>query len=276
MKPPVFDLVIAQDLGEALDHLSRAGGSAKIMAGGQSLMPMLNMRLVAPSVVIDISRIAELSYIRRNDKFVEIGAATTQRELSIWPDLKTALPLLALAIPHIGHFQTRNRGTICGSICHADPSSELPLCLATLGGEVVLRRGRRQRILPAGEFQSGMLSNAAQSDELVVAVRFPVARPEQGFAFHEVARRHGDFAVVALAAAASNGKVRLGVGGLADKPTVREFAAFIDSELDRDLNDFAWDLGGADDIHATVRYRREMVRRLGKEVIQEALHAADR
>lgn len=274
MKPPPFDLVVARDLNEALDHLGRGAGSAKIMAGGQSLMPMLNMRLVTPVTVIDISRIPELSYIRRNDRFVEIGAAVTQRELSVWPDLKSAVPLLALAIPHIGHFQTRNRGTVCGSICHADPSSELPLSLATLGGSVILRRGRRERVLSANEFQNGMLSNAAQADEMVVAVRFPVSQPDQGFAFQEIARRHGDFAVVALAAVGSGGRVRLGVGGLADKPTVREFSVFTDSELERDLNDFAWDLNGADDIHATAKYRREMVRRLGKKVVREALHAA--
>lgn len=276
MKPPAFDLVIAQDLTEVLGHLSRKPGQAKILAGGQSLMPMLNMRLVTPSLLIDISRISELSYIRRNDRFIEVGAATTQRDLLSWPELDTSLPLLALAIPHIGHFQTRNRGTVCGSICHADPSSELPLSLAVLAGEVVLRRGRRERVLSAAEFQSGMLSNAAGPDEMVVAVRFPVASAEQGFAFHEVARRHGDFAVVALAAVATSGKVRLGAGGLADTPTVREFAELSDTSLDRDLNDFAWDLGGADDIHATARYRREMVRRLGKTVIREALHAADR
>ena len=276
MKPPAFDLVIAETLREALDHLGRAGSGAKIMAGGQSLMPMLNMRLVTPSVLIDISRIAELSFIRRNDRYVEIGAATTQRDLQVWPDLEAALPLLALALPSIGHFQTRNRGTVCGSICHADPSSELPLSLATLGGEVVLRRGRRERVLSAAEFQSGMLSNAVGLDEMVIAVRFPVASPGQGFSFHEVARREGDFAVIALAAVATSGKVRLGVGGLADVPTVREFERFADDELNRELNNFAWDLGGADDIHASARYRREMVRRLGKTVIREALHAADR
>lgn len=275
MKPPAFDLVIAEDLREALDHLAKAGADAKIMAGGQSLMPMLNMRLVNPSVIIDISRIGELSYIRRDGGFLEIGAATTQQELQVWPDLANAVPLLSLAIPHIGHFQTRNRGTVCGSICHADPSSELPLALATLDGKVVLRRKRGGRVLSANEFQKGMLSNACRTDEIVVAVRFPVRQTGQGFAFREVARRHGDFAVVALAAAASRGKVRLGVGGLADTPTVREFAAFGEGVLDRDLNDFAWDMGGADDIHASARYRREMVRRIGRKVILEALNVVD-
>ncbi len=273
MKPPAFDLLIARDLRDALDHLAKAGSDAKVMAGGQSLMPMLNMRLVNPSLLIDISQISELSYIRRYPAFLEVGAATTQRDLQNWPGLADAVPMLALAIPHIGHFQTRNRGTVCGSICHADPSSELPLTLATLGGEVVIRRKRGERILAAREFQSGMLSNACAGDEIVVSVRFPLCRKGQGFAFHEVARRHGDFAVVALAAAASADAVRLGVGGLADTPTVREFRAFGDSDLDRDLNDFAWDLGGSDDIHATARYRREMVRRLGKKIIREALDA---
>lgn len=275
MKPPAFDLVIARDLAVALDYLSKAGTDAKILAGGQSLMPMLNMRLVKPAIVIDISGIQELSYIRRENGFLEIGAATTQRELESWPDLKSAVPLLSQAIPHIGHFQTRNRGTVCGSICHADPSSEVPLVLATLAGEVVLRRKRGRRVLPANEFQTGMLSNACQPDEIVAAVRFPVAQSGQGFAFQEIARRHGDFAVVALAAIATRGKVRLGVGGLADTPTAREFSQFGDVELDRDLNDFAWDLGGSDDIHASVRYRRAMVRGVGKKVIREALHAAD-
>lgn len=274
MKPSAFDLVIAEDLAEALEHLSAADGGAKIMAGGQSLMAMLNMRLANPAVIIDISRIRELAYIREAAGFVEIGAATTQNELQRWPLLAERLPLLSLAIPHIGHFQTRNRGTVCGSICHGDPSSELPLALVTLGGQVVLRRGRRSRVLDAGEFQTGMLSNACRADEMVTAVRFPIKQDGDGFAFQEVARRHGDFAVVALAAVASRGKVRLGIGGLADKPTTREFTALEDAQLEKGLNDFAWDLRGADDIHATARYRREIVRRIGKKVIAEARRVA--
>jgi 2-furoyl-CoA dehydrogenase FAD binding subunit len=273
MKPAAFDVVIAENLTEALDHLATSSG-AKIMAGGQSLMPMLNMRLANPSLVVDISRISELAYIRRNGDFLEIGAATTQVELQNWPKLAEQVPLLALAIPHIGHFQTRNRGTVCGSICHADPSSELPLALATLAGEVVLRRKRKTRVLRSHDFQIGMLSNACGPGEMVTAVRFPIKRADERFSFHEVARRHGDFAVVALAAVYSRGKVRLGVGGLADKPTVREFSNFGDSQLDQDLNDFAWDLRGSDDIHASARYRREIVRRIGKRIISEMLDAA--
>jgi 2-furoyl-CoA dehydrogenase FAD binding subunit len=273
MKPAAFDLLIATELTEALEHLAGTDG-AKVLAGGQSLMPMLNMRLANPSLVVDISRIAELSYIRRDGDFVEVGAATTQVELQRWPQLAEVAPLLALAIPHIGHFQTRNRGTVCGSICHADPSSELPLVLATLGGEVVLRRKRKIRVLAAADFQTGMLSNACAPGELVTAVRFPVKKGGERFALQEIARRHGDFAVVALAAVYSGGKVRLGVGGLADTPTVREFSSFDAGKLDKELNDFAWDLRGSDDIHASARYRREIVRRIGKRLIAEMVDAA--
>jgi 2-furoyl-CoA dehydrogenase FAD binding subunit len=274
MKPAAFDLVIADTVEEALDHLGRAQGAAKIMAGGQSLMAMLNMRLATPATVIDISRIRELAYIRRERDYVEVGAATTQRELHQWPQLAETVPLLTLAIPHIGHFQTRNRGTVCGSICHADPSSELPLSLITLGGQVVLRRGRRTRVLDAGDFQTGLLSNACGPDEMVAAVRFPVKREGERFAFREISRRHGDFAVVALAAIGAQGKARLGVGGLADKPTVREFTGGQGAAFETALNDFAWELRGSDDIHATARYRREIVRRIGKQMILEVLNGA--
>lgn len=273
MKPPFFDLLIAETTDEALDCLRRRSGEARIIAGGQSLMAMLNMHLVNPSVLVDISRIPELAYIREADGFIEIGAATRQAELLEWPELGRKAPLLAMAMPHIGHFQTRNRGTVCGSLAHADPSSELPLALATLGGEVVLRNHRKQRRLKADEFQTGMLSTACQEDEIVVAARYPVARPKTGFAFHEIARRHGDFAVVAIAAVAEGASVRLGVGGVAGRPTVRSFGSLAGNALDDALNEFAWSLGATDDIHASARYRREMVRRIGRKAIEEARNA---
>ena len=277
MKPPRFDLLIADSVGAALDCLDEHRDEARILAGGQSLMAMLNMRLVRPGIVVDISRLDELGYVRRDGGFVEIGAATTQSELERWPELEKTLPLIALMFPHIGHFQTRNRGTVCGSLCHADPSSELPLALATLGGEVVLRsrRGRR-RVLPAGEFQTGMLTTARRPEEIVLAVRYPVAGKRTSVAFREVARRHGDFAVAALAAVVEDGKTRLGVGGVADRPAVRSFDGLDGSALDDALNALAWELGGADDIHASARYRREMVRRIGRKVIEDARNAAAR
>lgn len=270
MKPRAFDYCRAEATDEAVELLGEAGDDARVMAGGQSLMAMLNLRLVEPSVVVDISRAAELSYIRANAELIEIGAAATQAELLAWPELGARAPLLAEAIPHLGHFQTRNRGTICGSLAHADPSSELPLCLAVLEGEVVLRSSNGERTLSADAFQLGMLTTARRSDELVVAARYPVKRDGEGFAFREVTQRRGDFAIVALAAAAAGDKVRLGVGGVADRPTVREWNGIEDGDLDDALNAFAWDLGGYDDIHATAKYRRQLVRRLGRRVIEEA------
>lgn len=276
MKPASFDLLIAESTEAALASLQERGEGAKIIAGGQSLMAMLNMRLVCPEILVDISRLSELTYIRADASHLEVGAATTQADLERWPGLAEKLPLLAMMFPHIGHFQTRNRGTVCGSLSHADPSSELPLALATLKGEVVLRSRRGRRVLPAAQFQTGMLTTARRPDELVVAARYPLRLPDHGYAFREIARRHGDFAVVALAAVAWGDAVRLGVGGLADKPAVREWKGLGDSGLDDALNELAWELGGSDDIHATARYRREMVRRLGRTVVQEARHAAAR
>jgi len=274
MKPASFDYARCDTLEEALELLAVHGDDARVIAGGQSLTAMLNMRLLQPQILIDIGRIKSLSYIKPVRSAIEIGATFTQGELESWPDVKRQLPLVAAALPYIGHFQTRNRGTICGSLCHADPSSELPLCLATLGGEVVLQSRRKKRDVKAEDFQIGLLSTAKRPDEIMVAARFPQARAGWGYAFHEISRRHGDFAIVALAAAVGDGKIRLGTGGLAEKPTLREWDKMEDKDLPDALNDFAWDLGGSDDIHATARYRREIVRRIGKKLIEEARRCA--
>jgi 2-furoyl-CoA dehydrogenase FAD binding subunit len=270
MKPKQFDYLRAGSVEEAVAELAETGEDAKILAGGQSLIAMLNFRLAEPEVLVDIAAVEALSYIKEDGDIVEIGAATTQGELQDWDGLPEKLSLLHKAFPNIGHFQTRNRGTVCGSIAHADPSTELPLCLATLGGEVVLRSKKGERRLKAAEFQLGMLTTARRPDELVAAARYPKAKPGAGYAFREVARRRGDFAIVALAASAVGNTVRLGIGGVADKPTVREWTGLADGDLDDALNAFAWDLGGYDDIHATSKYRRKLVRKLGRRVIEEA------
>ncbi|MGE3986504.1 FAD binding domain-containing protein [Pseudorhodoplanes sp.] len=271
MKPAAFDYVVAESLQEALAALSDAGEGGRVIAGGQSLMAILNMRLARPDVLVDISRIEGLNEIRHNRDFVEVGAAVTQAQLLDWPHLEATLPLLAKALPHVGHIQTRNRGTICGSLCHADPSSEIPLVLALLSGDIVLQSRSGIRTLQASSFQVGMLTTAKRHDEIAIAARFPVRRPGHGYAFAEFNRRHGDFAIVALAAIADGKSVRLGVGGVADVPTCRDFASLSGEPLDAALNDFAWECGGYDDIHATSRHRRELVRRLGRKVIEEAV-----
>ena len=270
MKPSPFDYVRAMSAEEAVASLDGAGDEARILAGGLSLVPMLNFRLVEPSMLIDISGIEALDYIRPDGDAVEIGAATRQCALERWDGIVGKLPLVHAALPHIGHYQTRSRGTVCGSVAHSDPSSELPLCLATLGGEVVLRSVAGERRVAAKDFQTGMLTTSKRDDEMVAAVRFPVGEPGWGYAFVEMAQRRGDFAIVALAAAASADRIRLGVGGVADHPAVREWDALEADALDDALNAFAWDLGGYDDVHASARYRRELVRRLGRKVIEEA------
>lgn len=270
MKPAPFDYVRAGTVDEAVASLAQFGDRASVLAGGQSLMPMLNFRIAAPEVLVDIARIGELGQIKVDGDCIEVGATVRQATLLAWPLLAQELPLLALALPWVGHFQTRNRGTVCGSLAHADPSSELPLCLATLGGEVEMRSTTGARRLAASAFQTGMLSTARRADELIVAARFPRARPGEGFAFREVARRHGDFAIVALAAKADARGTLLGVGGVAGQPAVRDFGALTGKPLDDALNAFAWQMGGHDDVHATARYRRELVRKLGPAVIEEA------
>jgi 2-furoyl-CoA dehydrogenase FAD binding subunit len=270
MKPKAFDYVRAATSEEAVETLARAGEDAKIIAGGMSLVPMLNFRLLEPKILVDITRLAGNDYIRLVGDTVEVGCATRQAALEHWPELGDKLPLLKAAFPLLGHYQTRARGTVCGSLSHADPSSELPLCLATLGGEVVLRSRDGERTLPAAQFQTGMLQTARRADEMVMAARYPVRKPGAGYAFTEMAQRRGDFAVVAVAAMVDGSKIRLGVGGVADKPAVRDWDMLDGSALDDALNAFAWELGGYDDIHATARYRRELVRRLGRRIIEEA------
>jgi 2-furoyl-CoA dehydrogenase FAD binding subunit len=274
MKPRRFDYVRPDSADEAVAVLAEYGEAASVLAGGQSLMAMLNLRIAEPAVLVDIARLTELDYIRVAWNKVEVGAAVTQNRLKDWRELASKLPLLAAALPFVGHFQTRNKGTVCGSIAHADPSSEIPLVLATLAGEVVLRSQRGTRVLPAGDFQRGMLTTARAPDELIVAVRFPI-QSTRGVAFREVARRHGDFAIIAVAASVEDrNTVQIGIGGVADRPAVRR--ATIDTIADASdiFESLAWELAGYDDMHASARLRRDLLRRVGPIVVEEALRCA--
>jgi len=271
MKPRPFDYVRPDTADEAVALLAEGGDEARILAGGQSLMAMMNLRLADPAVLIDIARIAELGHIRDLGDTIEVGAAVTQNTLLAWPDLKTKLPLLAAALPFVGHFQTRNKGTVCGSIAHADPSSEIPLSLATLEGEVVLRSKRGERVLKAKDFQLDMMTTARGSDELIVAVRFPV-HAGRGVAFHEVARRHGDFAMVAVAAFIEDkSNARLGIGGMAGTPVVQRVAIHgIKDAVEKIVSE----LEGYEDLHASAELRRDILRNLAPIVIAEAQQCA--
>ena len=270
MKPRPFDYARPDTVDETVALLAEHGDEARILAGGQSLMAMMNLRLADPAMLIDIARIAKLSHIRDLGDTIEVGAAVTQNTLLAWPDLKKKLPLLAVALPHVGHFQTRNKGTVCGSIAHADPSSEIPLSLAMLEGEVVLRGKRGERVLKAKDFQLDMLTTAREGDELIVAVRFPVHG--RGAAFREVARRHGDFAMVAVAALiGDNGSIRLGVGGMAGTPVVR---VITNGGAKDAVEKLATELEGYEDLHASAELRRDILRNLAPLVIAEAQQCA--
>lgn len=267
MKPAAFDYIRADSTDEVVQLLGDYGDDARILAGGQSLMAALNMRLTQPRVLIDISRVDDLSKIRMSGGVLTIGAAVTQAAVEAIVKNQNILPMLSQAFPHLGHFQTRNRGTVCGSIAHADPSAELPLCLATLGGTVNLRSKRRRRSLPARDFFQGVLTTAREADEFVESVQFPLAKKQTRYGFREVSMRHGDFALVALAAAVSPQGVRLGVGGVADRPWIEDIPEASRTDLEAALEDLVWKLGARSDQHASARYRRHLVRNLGRKLI---------
>jgi len=278
MKPRPFDYVRPDTVEEAVAILAEHGDEARILAGGQTLLAMLNLRVVEPAILVDITRIPELTAIREIDGHdaggkIEVGAAVTQNRLMAWPALAQKLPLLAAALPFVGHFQTRNKGTVCGSVAHADPTSEIPLSLAVLEGEVVLRSSRGTRVLAADDFQQGMLATAREPDELITAVRFPIM--SGGVGFREVARRHGDFAIVAVAAVIEDaGSIRIGVAGMADRPAVRRIEADGPSGIRDAIERLAWQLEGYEDVHASARMRRDLLRGIAPAVIEEARRCA--
>jgi 2-furoyl-CoA dehydrogenase FAD binding subunit len=270
VKPPRFDYVRASDVREAHAVLADHGSDARVMAGGQTLLPMLSMRLVRPKVIVDIMHLPALRTIEESGNQVRIGAAVRQAELLRWPKLSGSLPLLAAVLPWVGHAQTRSRGTVCGSVAHADPSAEIPLALLALEGAVELSSKRKRRHVAASAFFTGTMTTERDDEELVEAVVVPAKTPGTGYAFREFGRRHGDFAIVACAAVCDQKRVRLAVGGVADRPVARDFASLDNATVNDALNTFAWELDARDDMHATARYRRDLVRSMGAATIAEA------
>jgi CO/xanthine dehydrogenase FAD-binding subunit len=217
MKPAPFEMARPTSLEDALELLA-SHPDAKVIAGGQSLGPAMNFRLATPSLVIDLARVPGLDSIRYGDGMVRIGAATRQMDLLDSPVIAAHAPLLARAVPWIGHVQTRSRGTIGGSLCHADPSAELPLIMVALGAAFTIRRGTASRMVAAGDFFVGALTTCLAPDELLTEIAFPAAVPGAQIAFQELARRRGDFAIVAVAAQLAGGQWRIAVGGLEAVP----------------------------------------------------------
>ena len=260
MKPHAFDYVRAETGEEAVQQLRELGADARILAGGQSLMAVLNMRLAQPTALIDVSRTEDLDYVRVDRNMLAIGAAATQARVEWRASLVDEVPLLKQAFPFISHFQVRNRGTVCGSVAHADPSAELPLILLALGGQVVLRSAGGRRVVDAADFFQGMLMTSRAPDELIEEVRFPIARPGQRTAFDEFSVRHGG--------------IRFAVGGVADRPMrVTWPNAMPAADLTTALNDFAWSLDAQGDAQASAPYRRHLVRRLGARVLADVMES---
>lgn len=269
MKPAPFDYIRAESAEEVVSVLKQYGDDARVLAGGQSLMAILNIRLAQPKVLVDISTCKDLNYSRVQSGKLAIGAAATQASVQWRPALASEVPMLNLALPWISHFQIRNRGTVCGSIAHADPSAELPLCLVALRGEVVLRSSTGRRVVQADDFFQGMLTTALRPGEIIEEVRFPLPKKSQSCAFHEVSIRHGDYALVAMAAVMDEDSIELTVGGVSDRARRKRWPKLSGADLDMALNDFAWELQAESDRHATAEYRRHLVRQLGRRLVME-------
>lgn len=213
MKPPRFEYFSPHTVEEAVDLLGRYDGEGKVLAGGQSLVPLLNMRLARPAALIDINAISTLDSLRAEDGTVAIGATIRQRALERAPLIAQRLPILAQAAPSISHQQIRSRGTICGSLAHADPAAELPALALALEAEMVVAGPRGTRTIPANGFYVGYLTTALEAADLLVEARFPSAPPDMAWAFLEVSRRQGDFALVGVVAGLSTDPERTIVTG---------------------------------------------------------------
>src|ERR1700676_2288648 len=202
MKASAFSYVRATSVMNALELLAAHGDKAKVLSGGQSLMPAMNLRLIAPELVVDISEIAELRGIASGGGILSIGALTRHVDLQRSPEIAAHAPLLTEAIAHVAHPAIRNKGTIGGSLAHADPASELPACMVVLDATIVIRGQTGERRVAAGDFFTGIYETALSADELLVAVELAVARKNSAHFFCEFARRHGDYAIVGAAAQA--------------------------------------------------------------------------
>lgn len=223
MKPPPFEHHLPRSLQQAAASL-RSLENARVIAGGQSLMPMLNLRLTYPDHLIDLGGIADLAYIRESADVVRIGAMTTQREIEFSDVVRRTLPLMAEAVLCVGHRQTRNRGTIGGSLCNLDPAAELPLVSLAFDATVEVTNADGKRELPMAEFAAGYMTPGIEADEIVSEIRFRPWAPGHGYAFDEYARRKGDFAIVSVAAMIQLGgdgriaRVSLAMGGVGPVP----------------------------------------------------------
>lgn len=287
MKPAPFEYHAPTERQAALALLAESGFDAKILAGGQSLVPAMNFRLARPSVLIDVNRVDDLFGVRiGDDGSTLIGAMTRQRELERSPLIAAHVPLIAEAMPHIAHPQIRNRGTIGGSLAHADPAAELPALAVALDARLRLQSQSGERWLPAADFFLGVLTTALEPDEMLVEVVIPALPARAGTAFDEIARRHGDYAMAGAAAVvtldhdgtiAGCALVLMAVGDApirvraiealrGEQPTPETISAAAES-LDGEIDP-------PNDLHATAAYRRHLVKSLARTTLTRAVERA--
>ena len=267
MKAAPFAYHRPASVADAVETL--AAGDAKVLAGGQSLVPVLAMRLGRPGTLVDIAALTELGRLERRGDELYVGAAVRQRRVERDPTT-AAVPLIERAMPFVGHRELRSRGTVCGSLAHADPAAELPAVALCLGAVVEITGPRGDREVPAAEFVTGAMTTTVGPDELVTGVRFPTAGPGEGFGFAEIARRHGDFALagVAVRVRAVGGAVvdaALVAFGVSDRPVLRDVTGLLaEATTERELRPATDALAGevvdtAGDAHGSTGYRARLL-----------------
>jgi carbon-monoxide dehydrogenase medium subunit len=266
MKPPQFEYHAPTDVAEAVRLLSALGENGRLLAGGQSLMPMLNLRLARPEAIVDLNRITALAYHRLDGETLVIGALCRQRDIERDQEVLARCAAIADAVPLIGHIGIRNRGTVVGSLAHGDPSAEWPVLAVLLDATLEVQSAAGRRSITAQEFFKGLFATALRPGELVVEARFPLPPAGAGSAFVEVARRHGDFALGAAAAVvelAADGAVtaaRLALGGFDSVPV----------RVTPDPAVVATEVHPVDDVHAPAGYRRKLAETLARRALQLA------
>ena len=282
MKPAKFDYFAPTSLNEALELLGQHGADAKVLAGGQSLMPMMNLRLVRPAVVIDINRVAGLSGISASDGSVTVGALTRQRDLQGSDVIRDVFPMMSAAISHIGHFQIRNRGTIGGSLAHADPAAELPALCTALDAEFVVADSEETKTIAAADFAIAPLITSLAPEQLLTEIRLPTLGDGWRWGFREVSRREGDFALVgAVAMLRMDGDVcreaRITMFAVGDAPA--RMSAAEAALVGRVVDDAARREAAAlvseavtpgSDIHASAEYRKEVSAVMARRALEDA------
>lgn len=282
MKPPPFEYLAVDSADAAVSALAQAGGDGKIIAGGQSLLPMLNFRLLRPSVLIDINRVPDLAYVREDGDRIRIGALTRHYMLQTSDLVAAQLPVLHEAMQHVAHLAIRNRGTIGGSLSHADPAAELPMMTLLLDANLEIQSASGRRTIEARDFFLGALTTALEDDDMVVEINLPKLPARTGWAFEEVARRSGDFALACVAVTLGNrsgkfDRVHIGMMGVGETPmradeaeALLEGQAYSDDLVAAAASSIRASVEPNTDLHASSDYRRHLVGVLAERAIKKA------